>query len=140
MLHHQATGLDASSPAAAARKLELLTSALHHAEAAADGCPSSLSCAALRATLVLDVLIEGGSLGQDVSAADKGLRFISKLSDPQCKAIAKQFRDAATSCSRALDSPQPYIFEPLITIAEDTHVTFDPCSLVRSLASKRAIG
>lgn len=89
---------------------------------------------------MLDVLIEEASLGQDANAADKGLSFISKLTDQQCKAIKKQFREAVTACSRALGSPHPYHFEPLITIAEDTHVTFDPCSLVGTLASSTVVG
>jgi hypothetical protein len=106
-----------------------LEASLRHAEAASDQCPTSLSCAALRATLVLDVLIEQASLGQD-AAPNRGLSLISRLSDQQCKAIKRQFRDAVAACARALSSPEPYLFEPLITIAEESHASFDPCSLV----------
>lgn len=108
------------------RRLQLLREALENAEKASDICPSSLSCAALRATLVLNVLVENSVL----APSGVGGTRAEVLTGQQGEALKRQFKAAVDTCSRVLTMPQPVVDEPVIPISTGSQKTYDPCSLV----------
>ena len=127
-LYHEAATIEAVDPSAlfSGRRLQLLREALENAEKASDICPSSLSCAALRATLVLNVLVENSVL----APGGLGGTRAEVLNGQQGEALKKQFKAAVDTCSRVLTMPQPVVDEPVIAITTGNQKTFDPCSLV----------
>ncbi|KAK9864724.1 hypothetical protein WJX84_007033 [Apatococcus fuscideae] len=126
-LYHEAATIEAVDPSAlfSGRRLQLLREALENAEKASDICPSSLSCAALRATLVLNVLVENSVL----APGGLGGTRAEVLNGQQGEALKKQFKAAVDTCSRVLTMPQPVVDEPVIAITTGNQKTFDPCSL-----------
>ena len=108
--------------------MELLQSALSSAIAANDLCPESLSCAALRATIIVNVLVEAtASTGTSGSTAKPALP-----SGELCEELRYQLSGAMEACGRALAS-QTQLAEPSIAINADQMKTCDPCSLVSAM-------
>ena len=82
--------------------------------------------AALRATMVVNVLVEASTLGGHGAARP------ALPTGAQCEEMRAQFKDASDACSAALAAPQPLLREPLICIATGSQKTCDPCCLVRT--------
>lgn len=121
LLYHEAAVL-VDDNQASINRLALLREALEHSKRATDLNPSSLSSAALRATLVVNVLVEESLLREShgwnlPDSADR---------------IKEEFRNAIASCSTAARSANPTLAEPVINIREapdSDKQTVDPCSL-----------
>ncbi len=109
------------------QRLALLKEALDAAAVATELNPHSLSSAALRATCVVNVLVEESSL-----FGSKGQQQ-DRLSDTRCHRIKGEFKDALAACTRALASKTPTLVEPVISIADGTSQTCDPCCLVSAM-------
>ncbi|PNH08913.1 Vacuolar protein sorting-associated protein 33 [Tetrabaena socialis] len=114
------------------------------------------SSAALRATLLVNLLVEESALqgglafGSErpaaVQASDsvpQGAGAASASADPawytlqpeaRCEAIKREFREAIAHCVRTLECPTPLLVEPVITISDAHARTCDPCCLVRRRA------
>lgn len=127
VLYHEAATLDTSDARAPNKqRLELLQSALSSAIAASDLCPESLSCVALRATMVVNVLVEATTSSGAASSAMKPALPTGDL----CEELRKQLFGAMEACGKAL-AARPLLVEPSIAINADQMKTCDPCSLVR---------
>ncbi|KAK9867624.1 hypothetical protein WJX84_000248 [Apatococcus fuscideae] len=126
-LYHEAATIEAVDPSAlfSGKRLQLLREALENAEKASDICPSSLSCAALRATLVLNVLVENSVLAPSGIGGTRA----EVLNGQQGEALKRQFKAAVDTCSKVLTMPQPVVDEPVIPISTGSQKTYDPCSL-----------
>lgn len=111
VLYHEASAADAEA------RLPLLREALNHAKRASALCPRSLSCAALRATLAINTLVEESNGSAPASAA----------------AFRAELSGAIAACTAATAGPSDQIQEPVITINDGTSQSCDPCSLVRRL-------
>ncbi|CAK0744637.1 hypothetical protein CVIRNUC_001563 [Coccomyxa viridis] len=125
LLYHEAATLEATDAKAPYKqRMELLQSALSSAIAANDLCPESLSCAALRATIIVNVLVEAtASSGAAGSTAKPALP-----SGELCEELRYQLSGAMEACGRALAS-HSQLAEPSIAINADQMKTCDPCSL-----------
>ncbi|GAX78187.1 hypothetical protein CEUSTIGMA_g5629.t1 [Chlamydomonas eustigma] len=126
VLYHEAAVLESTEIGGnkpSEQRLQLLKEALEAACAATELNPHSLSSAALRATCVVNVLVEESSL-----FGNKGQQG-DRLSDSRCQRIKQEFKDALSACSRALTSKNPTLIEPVISIADGTSQTCDPCCL-----------
>jgi hypothetical protein len=108
-------------------------------------CPASLSCAALRATLLVNLLVEesalSGSLGAGAlerthvpelpsGVSSQVAAWHSQSSEARCAAIRKEFKEAIAACAKTL-SLEALTVEPVITINHGGAKTCDPCCLVR---------
>ena len=129
LLYHEAATLEATDAKAPYKqRMELLQSALSSAIAANDLCPESLSCAALRATIIVNVLVEAtASSGAAGSTAKPALP-----SGELCEELRYQLSGAMEACGRALAS-HSQLAEPSIAINADQMKTCDPCSLVSAI-------
>ena len=109
------------------QRLELLQEALGSASAASDLCPASLSCAALRATMVVNVLVEAST----AIAGSMGVTRPALPTGQQCEDMRQQFHGAYEACKRGL-AIEPVLSEPVICITTISQKTCDPCCLVSS--------
>lgn len=150
LLFHEAAG--AISPGtvgsnSSLQRIQLLTDAYEHAAVATDLSPNSLSCAALRATLAINLLVEESALLTPTPAAQQQaagckmeqqpqqppphqLPSSSTMLDRKCQELLQRFLGSIDACKTALDHPKPVLREPLITFTTASHTTCDPCSLV----------
>lgn len=153
LLFHEAAG--AISPGtvgsnSSLQRIQLLTDAYEHAAVATELSPNSLSCAALRATLAINLLVEESALltptpaapQQQVAAGGKTEQQLqqqqpphqqpssSTVLDRKCQELLQRFLGSIDACKTALDHPKPVLREPLITFTTASHTTCDPCSLV----------
>lgn len=142
--YHEAAVLESVDPGgkpSSELRLGLLTSALESARAATELNPHSLSSAALRATCVVNVLVEESSLfgnstkGQNGQPAAGSSVSSDGLTASRCQRIKQEFRDALAACTLALNSQTPTLFEPVISIQDGSSQTTDPCCLVSSPGS-----
>ena len=128
ILYHEAATLDTTDTRAPNKqRLELLQGALSSATAATSLCPESLSCVALRATMVVNVLVEATATSGASSAAKKPALPTGET----CEQLRQQLAGAMGACEQALGA-QSHHAEPSIAINADEMKTCDPCSLVRS--------
>jgi hypothetical protein len=158
LLFHEAAG--AISPGtvgsnSSLQRIQLLTDAYEHAAVATDLSPNSLSCAALRATLAINLLVEESALltpsptpAISQPGAGAGSSSSKAVSDQQpqqqpssctmldrkCQELLQRFLGSIDACRTALEHPNPVLREPLITFTTATHTTCDPCSLVSKAA------
>lgn len=114
----------------AERRLLLLKESLASAQTATELNPNSLSSAALRCTLVVNLLVEESSPLNGANATDSS----GHQRDRDCARIKQEFQGALAACSKAMLSPQPTLLDPVINIVSDgtSARTCDPCSLVSS--------
>lgn len=170
LLFHEAAG--AISPGtvgsnSSLQRIQLLTDAYEHAAVATDLSPNSLSCAALRATLAINLLVEesalltpaptpapaqpGAGAGSSSSTSSKAVSdqqpqqqqqpSSCTMLDRKCQELLQRFLGSIDACKTALEHPNPVLREPLITFTTATHTTCDPCSLVSKAAvHKRCVG
>lgn len=119
LLYHEAATLDpAESSQNNRQRLDLLREALDSGQTASDLCPASLSCAALRATMVTNSLV-CASLGNCPTLP----------SGQECEDMRQQFQGAYEACKKTL-AAQPILDEPVICISTVNQKTCDPCCLV----------
>lgn len=153
LLFHEAAG--AISPGtvgsnSSLQRIQLLTDAYEHAAVATELSPNSLSCAALRATLAINLLVEESALLTPTPAAQQQQAAGGKteqqqpqqqpphqqqpssstMLDRKCQELLQRFLGSIDACKTALDHPKPVLREPLITFTTASHTTCDPCSLV----------
>ncbi|KXZ47471.1 hypothetical protein GPECTOR_35g909 [Gonium pectorale] len=126
---------------------------LPHRYLASELAPGSLSSAALRATLLVNLLVEesalqgGLALSQEQppqppeqaqsgeaagssTAADSGdVAWYQLQPEARCEAIKREFREAIAHCVRTLECTSPLLVEPVITISDAHARTCDPCCL-----------
>lgn len=160
MLYHEAAGVsgDAPGPGGLTKRIQLLQEAAQHATLATEQAPNSLSCAALRATLAINLLVEesaqlvpsSGTVPEPklTIGADEPQQALALQQPPapaggsgrkrssaerKCAELRQRFRGAISACSAALNSANPALYEPVITITSPTHTTCDPCSLVSAV-------
>lgn len=135
LLYHEAATLDtADARAPKKQRLELLQSALSNAIVATTLCPGSLSCVALRATMVVNVLVEATA----TSGASGAPRKPALPTGDFCEELRQHLAGAMEACGKALAAQSPFE-EPSIAINADQTKTCDPCSLVRPLPSAWAL-
>jgi hypothetical protein len=161
LLFHEAAG--AISPGtvgsnSSLQRIQLLTDAYEHAAVATDLSPNSLSCAALRATLAINLLVEesalltpsptpaiaqpGAGAGSSIGTSSKAVSDQQPQQQPssctmldgKCQELLQRFLGSIDACKTALEHPNPVLREPLITFTTATHTTCDPCSLVSKAA------
>jgi hypothetical protein len=128
VLYHEASMLEPAdrSSTETTKRLELLLEALAAASIASELCPRSLSCAVLRATLVVNVLVEKStSLVGSLTPGQQGLP-----TGQQCEEMRLQFKEASECCETVLRQPNPIQEEPVIYISAGAQKTSDPCCLV----------
>ena len=102
------------------RRTKLLEDALHFATFANHVAPTSLSCAALRATVLLHLLVEH----RTVLGTAQNQAQILRQSNQYCQLI----QDASSAAKAALAAPQAR--EPIITVSAGGLTTYDPdCSV-----------
>lgn len=126
LLHVAATISSEGTPSDSQRRIKLLEDALHFATFANHVAPLSLSCAALRATVLLQLLVEHRTtLGTAQNQA-----ALLRQSNQFCQLI----QDASGAAKTALGAPQPQ--EPIITVSAGGLTTYDPdCSVRARMAS-----
>ncbi|KAL6749024.1 hypothetical protein V8C86DRAFT_2860957, partial [Haematococcus lacustris] len=113
LLYHEAAVLEGQQSGGKAR-LQLLQEALACASIGTQLNPNSLSTAALRATLCVNMLVElSGSAAGAI---------------PDALSIKEEFKGAILACQIAASTPEPTLSEPVIAI-NDGSQTCDPCSL-----------
>lgn len=104
-----------------------------HAAAATALAPSSYSCAALRATLAINLLLEESALlplgARLVAAGKKGTKAAAVV-ERKCGDLRDRLVGAMDACKVALAHPSPNKMEPVISIDSGSHATSDPCSMV----------
>lgn len=132
LIYHEAAG--SISPGtvgsgSSLKRIQLLQDAYEHAAEATVLAPNSLSCAALRATLAINLLVEESALLNPTSKPGKKSSGVSAL-DKKCQELRDRFRGSIDACRVALEHPNPEMVEPVITMITATHTTCDPCSLV----------
>lgn len=128
ILYHEASlleGMDpgrvASSTQGEGSRLGLLRRALDAVSAATTLCPASASCAALRATCVVNVLVEESSALEPQAEGGGGGGLIKA-----------DLAGAMEACRATLATPSPtHHHEPIISISDGRSTTVDPCCLVR---------
>eukprot|EP00798_Chlamydomonas_sp_ICE-L_P023583 gene23583-9111_t len=131
MLYHEAAVLEGSDSCGmpSEQRLLLLREALESARVATELNPNSLSSVALRATLVVNALVEESSLfSGEASTAEDAPAALSPT-ESKCDRIKQEFKDALAACAFAMASNEPTVIEPVISIADGTSQTCDPCSL-----------
>lgn len=156
LLYHEAAG--AISPEtvvvdSSQQRIQLLTEAYELSAEATSLAPASLSCAALRATLAINLLVEesallspsntptattagasgsssSGGSGSEVAAI--GSCSHTALLERKCHELLTRFLHSIEACKAALSHPKPLSPEPVITLITPTHTTSDPCSMVRN--------
>lgn len=111
------------------KRIQLLQEAYEHAVEATALAPNSLSCAALRATLAINLLVEESALLNPSNKPAKKGQGVSAL-DKKCQELRERFKGSIDACRTALEHPSPVMVEPVITMITSTHTTRDPCSLV----------
>ena len=127
LLYHEAATLDTSdTKAPSEQRLLLLYSALSNATFATNLCPESLSSAALRATMVVNVLVEATA----ASAAAGSAKKVEVPKREVCEELRNELSWAMEACAKAL-AAKSQLVEPSITINADQMKTHDPCSLVK---------
>jgi hypothetical protein len=119
------------------RRQQLLREALAAAAQATGLNSDSLSVAALRATLAVNLLVEQGSsaLGPTTAVTGSGSTAITEAGSSSSggsiqTSIREELRGALAACSRALQSPNPTLVEPVISMNDGAHHTCDPCCMV----------
>eukprot|EP00983_Pelagomonas_calceolata_P048702 1141174-Pelagomonas_calceolata.AAC.4 len=125
------SGSNPSSSKPSEPRLQLLKEALEYAKQATQLNPCSLSSAALRATLVVNVLVEESSLFSGSAASAISGIAGSSSNTSSAERIKQEFRDAMSACSRAANTTNPTMAEPVVNINDGGSQTCDPCSLVR---------
>lgn len=153
LLYHESARVDLDPPPSGSastqggvppshRRLELLHQALRSAVRASELSPGSLSSAALRATLLVNLLVEESALQGGLAAApeaaahggaavlEPGVPWHQLPADVRCEDIKREFKAAIADCLRTLEHPTPLSVEPVITIADQYTRTCDPCCLV----------
>ena len=143
LLYHEAAGVvsqNSSSKNCGQDRVQLLQEASQYAARATELAPNSLSCAALRATLAINLLVEESALLTPSLSSSSSSSSGSKKPGAQpttlevkCQELRERFRSGLHVCRTALESPNPCMFEPVINMTTSTHTTCDPCSLVRSI-------
>ena len=129
LLYHEAAALDTSdTKAPSEQRLLLLYSALSNATVATNLCPESLSSAALRATMVVNVLVEATA----ASAAAGSAKKVEVPNREVCEELRNELSGAMEACAKAL-AAKSQLVEPGIAINADQMKTHDPCSLVKLL-------
>lgn len=142
ILYHEAAvleGMEAGGSKPSEQRLALLREALDCAAQATALNPASLSSAALRATCVVNVLVEESSLS---SSGRQGESGSGRLDDARCQRIKEDFREALAACGKALSATSPTFIEPVISLSDGSSQTCDPCCLVsegRVMAGHRVI-
>ena len=136
VLYHEAAVLEGleggSGSKPSEQRLGLLRDALDAASQATALNPASLSSAALRATCVVNVLVEESSLSSSSSGRQgEGGSGSGRLDDARCQRIKEDFREALASCGKALSASSPTFIEPVISLSDGNSQTCDPCCLVR---------
>jgi hypothetical protein len=146
LLYHEAAGVVGASdadPAASQRRSQLLQEAYAQAAAATALAPASYSCAALRATLAINLLLEESALlplgARLVAAGKKGTKAAAVV-ERKCGDLRERLVGAMDACKVALAHPNPDRREPVISIDTPSHETSDPCSMVRCRAGSREGG
>jgi hypothetical protein len=119
------------------KRIQLLQEAYEHAVEATSLAPNSLSCAALRATLAINLLVEESALLNPSNKPAKKGQGMSTL-DKKCQELRERFRGSIDACRTALEHASPVMVEPVITMITSTHTTCDPCSLVSNMPADRA--
>ncbi len=149
--HKRATSSRATADAAAAasigdRRIVLLHEALLHAVKAVQRAPNSLSCAALRATLTINLLIEESVLlgrpsplfslpaaaqpppppkprqpaaatpSNVVGRPATAIAAAAAAADSKCEELKRRFEGSLKGINTALTSPAPITDEPVITL------------------------
>ena len=109
--------------------MSLLRDALEASAQATSLNPASLSSAALRATCVVNVLVEESSLFGS-KGVQQGDSSGNRLDDGRCQRIKAEFREALAACNLALASKAPTFIEPVISLSDGNSQTCDPCCLV----------
>ncbi len=137
LLYHEAAGVVGASdadPSASQRRSQLLQEAYTHAAAATALAPGSYSCAALRATLAINLLLEESALlplgARLVAAGKKGTKAAAVV-ERKCGDLRERLVGAMEACRASLAHAAPARSEPVILIDTGSHSTSDPCSMVR---------
>lgn len=147
LYHEAAVALSDSAPGRREEpsRVQLLKEAYEHAAKATDLAPNSLSCAALRATLAINLLVEESALltpslrtpgqlpGNSATTSSSSSPGGPSALELKCQELRERFRGGLAACKAALASPHPCMFEPVISMASSTHTTCDPCSMVSGL-------
>eukprot|EP00878_Enallax_costatus_P033649 GHUV01037191.1.p1 GENE.GHUV01037191.1~~GHUV01037191.1.p1 ORF type:complete len:240 (+),score=61.69 GHUV01037191.1:484-1203(+) len=133
LIYHEAAG--SISPGtvgsgSSLKRIQLLQEAYEHAADATALAPNSLSCAALRATLAINLLVEESALLNPSNKPAKKGSGMSTL-DRKCQELRERFRGSIEACRVALEHSNPVMVEPVITMITATHTTCDPCSLLQ---------
>jgi hypothetical protein len=140
LIYHEAAGSinpGTVGSGSSLKRIQLLQEAYEHAVEATSLAPNSLSCAALRATLAINLLVEESALLNPSNKPAKKGQGMSTL-DKKCQELRERFRGSIDACKTALEHPSPVMVEPVITMITSTHTTCDPCSLVSSSSSAAA--
>jgi hypothetical protein len=148
VLYHEAAVLEGADGVNGGNKpseqrLALLREALEAASQATNMNPASLSSAALRATCVVNVLVEESSLaGGSQRQPSEQSSGKSRLDEASCLRIKAEFKDALSACNRSLaekvyDSEGRTFVEPVIGLSDGSSQTCDPCCLVGDDYRKR---
>jgi len=135
LIYHEAAGSinpGTVGSSTSLKRIQLLQEAYEHAADATDLAPNSLSCAALRATLAINLLVEESALLNPSKSTKKGQPGGMSALDIKCQELRERFKGSIDACRTALEHPNPQMVEPVITMITTTHTTCDPCSLVSS--------
>ena len=140
VLYHEAAVLEGAdgvngSNKPSEQRLALLREALEAASQATSMNPASLSSAALRATCVVNVLVEESSLAGGGQRQPGEQVTGSRLDEARCQRIKAEFKDALSACNKSLaekiyDAEGRTFVEPVIGLSDGTSQTCDPCCLV----------
>ncbi|EFJ51048.1 hypothetical protein VOLCADRAFT_103689 [Volvox carteri f. nagariensis] len=163
LLYHESARVEADQQVSCGtlpshRRLALLHSALLEAKQASELAPGSLSSAALRATLLVNLLVEESALqgglakpqeeplqpsdqvaldtftelsgsGSSAAPGSGDVAWYQLQPEARCEAIKREFREAIAHCVRTLECNTPLLVEPVITISDAHARTCDPCCL-----------
>ncbi|GMH39769.1 hypothetical protein BSKO_07667 [Bryopsis sp. KO-2023] len=119
IVHHQ-SNLATGSRAA---RLQMLSEAYDSSVTAASLSPNSLSCVALKSTLVVSRLVEKATV-----ISRKGLARTRVPTESECTEIQEELVDAMDSIRKALSGIE-IVREPPIYLSVGGHWSFDPCCL-----------
>eukprot|EP00775_Hariotina_reticulata_P010977 gene10977-11132_t len=134
LIYHEAAGSISPGTVGSStslKRIQLLQEAYEHAADATDLAPNSLSCAALRATLAINLLVEESALLNPSKSTKKGHPSGMSALDIKCQELRERFKGSIDACKMALEHPNPQMVEPVITMITTTHTTCDPCSLLQ---------
>ncbi|GIL47102.1 hypothetical protein Vafri_4016 [Volvox africanus] len=161
LLYHESARVEADQQVSSGtlpshRRLALLHSALLEAKQASELAPGSLSSAALRATLLVNLLVEESALqgglaipqeqpphsdervasdacseltGSPAGHGSGDVAWFQLQPEARCEAIKREFREAIAHCVRTLECNAPLLVEPVISISDAHARTCDPCCL-----------